>query len=159
VSPREAMLNCMKCRAVATVPVGEPIIPEGPTATSHDIQEFKRLVKLMGYEANFGESRAVTKPSEGIVELTAKCTAGILSDEFLHVWNNFAGARGRYLDPGVASEHKALGSTFRLSGSSNDRRFHQLELQNYAVFLEQSGAPIPMFLWRAFNALRLAGKE
>ena len=114
MSPREAMLNCMKCRAVATVPVGEPIIPEGPTATSHDIQEFKRLVKLMGYEANFGESRAVTKPSESIVELTAKCTAGILSDEFLHVWNNFAGARGRYLDPGVASEHKALGSTFRL---------------------------------------------
>jgi hypothetical protein len=159
VSPREAMLNCMKRRALATVPIGEPIIPEGPTATSQEIQEFKRLIKSMGYEASFGKSRAVTKPAAGIVELTAKCTAGILSDEFLHVWNNFAGARGRYLDAGVASEHKGLGSSFRLSGSSNDRRFHQLELQNYVVFMEQSGEAIPMFLWRAFNVLRLTGKK
>jgi hypothetical protein len=149
----------MKRRALATVPEGEPIIPEGPTATSQEIQEFKRLIGSMGYEASFGKSRAVTKPSASIVELTARCTAGILSDEFLHVWNNFAGTRGRYLDPGAASEHKGLGSTFRLSGSANDRRFHQLELQNYAFFLEQSGEAIPMFLWRAFNVLRHTGKE
>ena len=155
MSPRDEMIRCMKNRAAGTVPQGEPIIPDGPTATTEDIQEFKRLVTSMGYEIKFGQVNAVTKPREKLVQITSKCTVGVLSDEFLHVWNNYVQQRGKYHEATpVADEHRQLGSTLRLSGSSNDRRFHQLELGNYVSFLARSGATIPIFLWRTFSALK-----
>ena len=43
MSPRGAMIRCMLKRAEAVVPMGQPIIPEGPIATRQDVQEFKRL--------------------------------------------------------------------------------------------------------------------
>ncbi len=156
MSVRDEMLRLMDSRAGAKVREGEPIIPDGPTATTEDIQEFKRLANVCGYEVKFGKSAALTRPGRQVVELTAKCTTGILSDEFLHVWNNFTQNRGRYLDAPTSIEHKTLSYTFRLSGSSNDRRFHQLELQNYTSFLAQSDGPIPIFLWRTFSLLKSA---
>lgn len=159
MSPREETLLCMKTRAEAQVPEGQPIIPEGPTAITADMQEFKRLVTALGYEVKFGQGAAVTKPGLRLVALTASCSVGVLSDEYLHVWNNFAGTRGRYLEQESGTkEHKELGSTLRLSGSSNDRRFHQLELKNYVRFLERSGGPIPIFMWRTFSGLKRANK-
>jgi hypothetical protein len=150
------MIQCLLRRAEAVVREGEPIIPDGPTATSADIQEFKRLVTALGYEIKFGQVRAVTKPSHRQVHITSSCTVGILSDEFLHVWNN-AQHRGKYFESTLtADEHRQLGSTLRLSGSANDRRFHQLELGNYARFLMRSGTAIPMFVWRTFSILNRA---
>ena len=152
--PREDMIRRMRNRAADAVREGEPIIPDGPTATTEDVQEFKRLVNSMGYTIKFGQASAVTKPRDGLVHITAKCTVGVLSDEFLHVWNNYTQRRGKYLEEAFAEEHRHLGVTLRLSGSSNDRRFHQLELGNYARFLAQSEAAIPIFLWRTFSALK-----
>jgi hypothetical protein len=155
MSPRDEMIQCMQRRAAGAVRQGEPIIPDGPTATTEDVQEFKRLVTSLGYEVKFGQANAVTKPREELVQVTARCTVGVLSDEFLHVWNNYSQQRGKYHeDAPIAEEHRHLGSTLRLSGSSNDRRFHQLELGNYARFLAQSGTAIPLFLWRTFSALK-----
>jgi hypothetical protein len=154
MSSKDQMLRRMQDRATAPVREGDPIVPDGPTATTEDMQEFKRLAHACGYVVKFGKSRALTRPNQQVVELTAKCTTGILSDEFLHCWNNFAQNRGRYLDAATAIEHNALCSTFRLSGSSNDRRFHQLELRNYAGFLAQSDGPIPVFMWRTFSVLK-----
>src|SRR5260221_333736 len=157
MSSKDQMVRRMQVRASATVREGDPIGPDGPTATTEDIQEFKRLANACGYVVKFGKSRALTRPGQQVVEVTAKCTTGILSDEFLHCWNNFAQNRGRYLDAATAIEHKALRHTFRLSGSSNDRRFHQLELRNYVGFLAQSDGPIPIFLWRTFSVLKAVG--
>lgn len=155
MSPRDEMIRCMQSRAAGAVREGEPIIPDGPTATTEDMQEFKRLVVAMGYEVKFGQARAVTNPRKQSVQITAKCTVGVLSDEFLHVWNNHASQRGKYHEGSTeAEEHTHLGSTLRLSGSSNDRRFHQLELKNYGHFLAQSSTAIPVFLWRTFSALK-----
>lgn len=159
MSPREEMLRCMQNRAVVTVREGEPIIPDGPSATTEDIQEFKRLVEAMGYEVKFGRTKALTRPARCLVEITARCTVGVLSDEFLHVWNNYKQRRGLYMtEQSSAEEHRHLGSTFRLSGSSNDRRFHQLELYNYSRFLALSGGVIPVFLWRTFSETKRANK-
>ncbi len=145
----------MHNRADGAVREGEPIIPDGPTATTEDMQVFKRLVISMGYDVKFGQTRAVTIPRKQTVQLIGNCTVGVLSDEFLHVWNNYAAQRGKYHEePGVAEEHSHLGSSRRFSGSSNDRRFHQLELGNYARFLAQSGTAIPIFIWRTFGALK-----
>lgn len=155
MSARDEMIHCMQRRATGVVPKGEPIIPDGPTATTQDIQEFKGLVSAMGYEIKFGQVNAVTKPRERLVQITV----GLLSDEFLHVWNNYAQRRGEYHDDKpTGEEHKGLGSTLRLSGSSNDRRFHQLELGNYARFLSNSSSAITNFLWRTFAAIKRSEK-
>jgi hypothetical protein len=151
--PRDEMLDRMQSRAEQSVPDGQPIIPDGPTATTEDMQEFKRLVVSLGYEVKFGQRTAVTKPAARTVSVTGKCTVGILTDEYLHVWNNFAERRGLYLADSMSDEHRGLGATLRLSGSSNDRRFHKLELLNYLQFLRRSGQAIPTFMWRTFNVL------
>lgn len=159
MSPRDGMLGCMSKRTEEQVPYGEPIIPEGPIATTDDMQEFKRLVEAMGYQVKFGQAKAVTKPGVRLVMLTPNCTVGVLSDEYLHVWNNFADGRGQHLGNGAdKDEHRSLGSTLRLSGSSNDRRFHQLELRNYVRYLSVSGDSIPTFLWRTFSQMKHAQK-
>ncbi|HEY3740876.1 MAG TPA: hypothetical protein VGL53_13580 [Bryobacteraceae bacterium] len=159
MSPRDEMLACISKRTEENVPYGEPIIPEGPVATSDDMQEFKRLAEAMGYEVKFGQSRAVTKPGARTVAVTPSCTVGVLSDEFLHVWNNFADGRGQHLENGAdKAEHRALGGTLRLSGSSNDRRFHQLELRNFVRHLKSSGGSIPTFMWRTFSGMKRAQK-
>ena len=158
MSPREEILQCMKYRAETVVPEGEPIIVDGPTATTQEMQEFKFLASTLGYTAKFGQASAVTKPGARIVAVTAFCTVGVLTDEYLHVWNNFGETRGRYLGDADKREHKALGGTLRLSGSSNDRRFHQLELLNYAHFLGVSGSAIPSFIWRTFSVVKRATK-
>lgn len=155
MSPRDEMLRCMKNRAEGLLIAGQPVIPDGPVATTGDMQEFKRLVQALGYAVKFGQTAAVTRPGPRLVAVTAGCTVGVLSDEYFHVWNNFAETRGKYLETASRrDEHQALGSTLRLSGSSNDRRFHQLELLNYVQFLEKSGGPIPIFVWRTFNLLK-----
>jgi hypothetical protein len=153
VSPRDKMLRCMLERCTAVIPEGVPIIPDGPKATTQDIQEFKRLAKESGYAVKFGRPSAVTKPGKQEVEITAECTTGVLADEYLHVWNNLSQIRGHYLRDPEAQEHVSLARTLRLSGSSNDRRFHQLELQNYVSFLAASQTPIPIFVWRSFTVL------
>ena len=108
-------------------------------------------------EIKFGQSRAVTKLGDKSVHLTARCSVGVLTDEFLHAWNNFGERRGLYLDEAGKEEHQKLGRDFRLSGSSNDRRFHQLELENYVRCLRNSREAIPVFVWRTFTALNRAG--
>jgi hypothetical protein len=152
-TPRDEMLDRMQERALQIVPEGQPIIPDGPTATSEDMQDFKRMSIALGFEVKFGQVAAVTRPGSRTVSVTSKCTVGILTDEYLHVWNNFGDRRGTYLSEAMAEEHKGLGSTLRLSGSSNDRRFHQLELLNYVLCLRRSGEAIPTFVWRTFNVL------
>jgi hypothetical protein len=156
MSPREEMLRCMKERARAAVPEGQPIVPNGAVATTQDMQEFKQLVQALGYEVKFGRVSAARRPSSKVVDLTGNCTVGVLTDEYLHVWNNFAESRGKYVEENSGHEHRALAGTFRLSGSSNDRRFHQLELENYVRFLENSGGAIPNFIWRTFTVLKRA---
>lgn len=157
MSPRDEMLLAMNDRSIEHVPKGTPIIPEGPLATTEDMQEFKRLVQLIGYQVKFGQPRAVTKPRLRVVTLTPSCSVGTLSDEYFHVWNNVGSVRGMYLERGAeAEEHRALGQTLRISGSSNDRRFHQLELRNYVRCLRNSPEPIPIFVWRTFRLLRKA---
>jgi hypothetical protein len=136
--PREEMLRCMQERAATVVPDGEPIIRDGPIATTQDIQEFKSLVEALGYSVKFGQSKSVTKPGNQRVELEAART---LSRRF-----------------GLRQRAPSLGSTLRISGSSNDRRFHQLELGNCARYLEQSGEAIPLFIWRTFSQLKRAMK-
>src|SRR5436853_7777140 len=95
--PRDQTLDKMDRRATTTVPEGEPIIPNGPTATTQDIQEFKSAVEAMDYSVEFGEASAVTKPKESVVHLTARCTVGDLTDEYLHIWNNSQNRRGMFL--------------------------------------------------------------
>jgi hypothetical protein len=122
------------------------------------MQEFKRLAEGLGYKIKFGQASAVTRPASRVVAVTGNCTVGVLTDEYLHVWNNFAETRGQYLDENAGREHRAFARMVRLSGSSNDRRFHQLELENYVYFLENSGGAIPNFIWRTFTVLKRARK-
>src|SRR5689334_24487266 len=121
---RDEMLDRMQLRAEQPVPDGQPIMPDGPIATTADMQDFKQRVLALGYEVEFGQRAAVTTPRTRSVSLTPRCTVGILTDEYLHVWNNFSGTRGSCLADALSDEHKGLGATLRLSGSSNDRRFH-----------------------------------
>ena len=153
VPTRDDMLGTMERRSLEQVREGQPIIPDGPIALTQDMQEFKILVIGMGYEVKFGQNRAVTLPGDRSVHLTPRCSVGVLTDEFLHAWNNYAGRRGIYLDAAKEKEHEGLARVTRLSGSSNDRKFHQLELENYVRCLQKSGDAIPGFIWRTFSVL------
>lgn len=142
----------MQTRATQIVPEGIPIIPDGVVALTEDIGCFQRAVQDMGYSVEFGQARArtVPDPKDRRVELTARCRIGELTDEFLHVWNNFNERRGNFLPVEDAREHRAVSRQMRFSGSSNDRRFHQFELENYTRHLRASNAHIPLFIRRTF---------
>lgn len=77
MSPRDEMLRCMKNRAEGPLIAGQPVIPDGPVATTDDMQEFKRLAQALGYAVKFGQMAAVTKPGLKLVTLTASCTVGV----------------------------------------------------------------------------------
>ena len=149
---RDDVLNAMQHRANEIIPEGVPIIPDGPLALSEDMACFQVAVQEMGYSVEFGQKRArtVPDPRDRRVELTARCRVGELTDEFLHVWNNCHERRGHFLPDGNAEEHRFLSRQKHFSGSSNDRRFHQLELENYTRSLRATGAHIPLFIWKSF---------
>jgi hypothetical protein len=149
---RDDVLNAMQARATQIVPEGIPIIPDGVLALTEDIACFQSAVHEMGYSVEFGQIRArtVPDPQDRRVELTARCRIGELTDEFLHVWNNFNERRGNFLPVEDANEHRALSRQLRLSGSSNDRRFHQFELENNTRHLRGSNGHIPLFVWKTF---------
>ena len=132
---------------------GDPIIPEGPLATPQDSEHFQRLCKQMDYcvvTAKAGE-KVATSPRLRLVRLPrGHHNTGLLTDEYLHVWNN-CHLRGAYIvDATKASEHRQLAGTYRQSGSTNDRQFHKLELENFIGFIETHGESIPCFVWRTF---------
>jgi len=133
-------------------PDGQSIIPDGPPATQHDASEFKRFCIEAGFSVEFAGpgQKIATSPLKKLVRIPKCTTTGLLTDEYLHVWNN-CGHRGEYLGAaGRKQEHLAFASTLRLSGSTNDRQFHKLELENFILWIEGGGGPIPVFVWRTF---------
>lgn len=157
VPTRDEVLTAMETRATARIPEGQPIIPDGVLARKEDTATFQSAVHELGYTVKFGKDKAVTisDPRDRRVQLTQRCRIGELTDEFLHVWNNWNEQRGVYLEGGEAEEHKFLSRQKHFSGSSNDRRFHQLELKNFVHHLRSSGAHIPIFVWKTFTDLAL----
>jgi hypothetical protein len=149
---REDVLRAMERRATEAVPEGQPIIPDGAVALKEDMESLQQYITRLGYSVKFGTKRAVTTSNryESKVQLTARCHTGELTDELLHVWNNGNERRGRYLEEARSEEHRFLSKQKHLSGSSNDRRFHQLELENYVRYLRASGEHIPIFVWKTF---------
>jgi hypothetical protein len=152
VLSREDVVTAMETRATEVVPAGQPIIPDSVIALKEDIQAFREYVSELGYSIKFGAKWAVTRfnKSDPKIQLTARCRIGELTDEFLHAWNNWNERRGCYLEAAESEEHKFLSRQKHFSGSSNDRRFHQLELKNYVRYLRESGEHIPIFVWKTF---------
>jgi hypothetical protein len=152
VPGRADVLNAMQMRADQVVPEGTPIIPDGPVALTEDIACFQVAVNEMGYEVKFGQlsAKTIPNPENRQVQLTSRCRVGELTDEFLHVWNNGSDRRGNFLPQARAQEHRFLSRQKHFSGSSNDRRFHQLELANYTHFLNKFSEHIPIFVWKSF---------
>jgi hypothetical protein len=166
MSRRDQVLQLMLHRARNVVPRGEPIFPDGPVATSEDIREFVRLCDDLDFEILFGKRTAMTrtpikkgKDAPGEVHLTPRVTVGVLTDEFLHAWNNRRGNRGKYLKDRVrGEEHAFLGSRKLTSGGTDDRRLHQMELENFTEYSLRFSGHIPLYVWRTFIALEKAKK-
>lgn len=154
---RGEVLTAMETRATVQIPEGQPIIPDGVFARKEDTADFQSAVHDLGYTVKFGKDKAVTisDQQDPRVQLTPRCRIGELTDEFLHVWNNWNEQRGRHLEGAEAEEHRFLSRQKHFSGSSNDRRFHQLELKNYVCYLRSSGTHIPIFIWKTFAELAL----
>jgi hypothetical protein len=139
MSRRDDVLKLMLNRATSPVRQGEPIFPDGPLANSDDISEFARLCREFDYRVLFNKRSAVTKTpitpgrdSPGEVHLTARVTVGVLTDEFMHVWNNRRGNRGKYIkDRARGEDHVFLSLRELTSSDTDDRRFHQMELENF----------------------------
>jgi hypothetical protein len=152
VLSREEVLSVMATRATEVVPEGQPIIPNALIARTEDLQSFRGYVTEFGYSLKFGTDRAFTRVSgsDRVIQITARCSVGELTDEFLHAWNNWKEQRGRHLEEAESEEHRFLSRQKRFSGSSNDRRFHQLELKNYVNHLRARNEHIPIFVWKTF---------
>jgi hypothetical protein len=134
---------------------GQPLIPDGPYASTAEVYEFRVLAGEMGVATVvLGQKKDVTqwfgeKSPDNYVHLTPWISVGTLTDEFLHVWNNHAKNRGRYInDLSLANEHITL-NLCRTPPS--EIRYHQLELLNYTEFVSRMKPQIPGFVWRAFN--------
>jgi hypothetical protein len=154
MSAQEQVLGVMLRRSTMTVPEGTPIIPDGPVATSQDMQEFKRLCELCRYMVIFGAPDGRTSQSQMTVKVSGHASVGLLTDEFLHVWNNTDERRGKFFpDPEQGKTHRFLRTLGAKSGTSDDRHLHQMEIANFAYCVKAGGASIPVFVWRTFRAL------